>query len=222
MKKLFFLSCILCLGLLSCGGDKPTPEPTPGPGKESENGETPTPEPQQPVAVTSVRLSQSQAELWVGDKLLLSAVVLPEEAEDKSVTWASSNPSVASVEPIEGKENSVIVTTLAEGDVTITAKAGEVTASCAITVHPVSVPYVFSIDPTQVSLPASGGSFNVTITCTGDYHVQTMSDWITETSVENKVHSFTAEANGSGEPRNGIIVFCDEVGTCIPCMVSQE
>ena len=216
MKKYFsLLASVLCLAMAACGGKDPTPEPDPEPGPG------PGPEPPTPVVVTSVNLSQRTSELWVGDRLLLSATVKPDNAEDKTVTWESSNPSVASIEPMPDRENSIIVTALSEGDATVTAKAGAITASCQITVHPVETPYVFSLDPTSVELPQEGGTFVVTVTCTGAYHLQSHPDWMEEVSVEDKKHTFQASANESFDGRSGVIVFCDEVGTCLPVQVMQ-
>jgi hypothetical protein len=88
--------------------------------------------------------------------------------------------------------------------------------------QPVDVPYTFSIDPTQVEVPGEGGRFTVTVTCPGGkYHMQATADWMTEISVENQRHTFEAAANDSGEQRSGVLVFCDDVGTCLPCMVTQ-
>ena len=204
MKKLFYLvAFVLCLGLAACGGGKTDPDPKPGPGPDVT-----------PVAVTGVKLSQETAELQVGDKLKLSATVSPSDATDKIVTWASSNTSVASV---AGGE----VTALAAGSTDITATAGGITATCKVTVKEVDVPYVFSLDPKSVNLSAEGGDFVITVTCTGGYHMQSKPDWITEKSVNDKKHTFTAAANESSEERSGVIVFCDDVGTCLPVRVKQ-
>lgn len=217
MRKLFFLASVLCLALAACGGNKPTPEPDPDPKPG------PGPEPPVPVAVTAVNLSQRSAELWVGDRLLLTATVKPDDADDKSVKWSSSNTEVGALEAIPDKDYSIIVTAVAEGEVTVSAKAGDITASCQITVHPVEVPpYVFSLEPTSVELPAAGGEFVITVTCTADYHMQSTPDWITEVSVDDKKHTFSASANESVDARNGVIVFCDNIGTCLPCMVKQS
>ena len=80
------------------------------------------------VAVSSVSVSPSSAELTIGKTLQLSASVLPADATDKSVSWASSAPSVATVSA------SGLVTAVAEGVVTITAKAGDKEGRCQVTV----------------------------------------------------------------------------------------
>ena len=80
------------------------------------------------IPVQSVTLDKTTLELDEGETVTLHATVLPENAADKTVTWTSSNPSVASVDQ-NGK-----VTALHEGTAAITAKAGDYTATCTITV----------------------------------------------------------------------------------------
>lgn len=78
--------------------------------------------------MTSVSISQPAAEMIIGETVQLSATVLPSDATDKSITWASSKQSVATVSG-SGK-----VTAVAEGVSTITATAGGKYASCTVTV----------------------------------------------------------------------------------------
>ena len=83
----------------------------------------------EPVAVTSVKLSKSKKSLNIGDTFTLTATVKPDNATDKSVTWSSSDTSVATVD-----ENGV-VTAVSEGTATITATASNgVKADCTVTV----------------------------------------------------------------------------------------
>ena len=79
------------------------------------------------VLVSYVMLSQPTATIEVGETLTLSATVLPADATDKNVVWASSEMAVASVK--EG-----VVTALSVGTATITASAGEQSALCEVTV----------------------------------------------------------------------------------------
>ena len=79
------------------------------------------------VAVTGISLNETSLNLTAGESKTLTATVTPENATDKTVTWSSSKPSVATVE--NGK-----VTAVAAGDATITAKAGNFTAICTVTV----------------------------------------------------------------------------------------
>lgn len=80
-----------------------------------------------PVAVTSITLNKSELTLEVGGEYTLTATVAPDDATDKSITWASSDTAVATV--ANGK-----VTAVAAGSATITAKAGEKSAACSVTV----------------------------------------------------------------------------------------
>ena len=80
------------------------------------------------TAVTSVALDADKMTLTVGDDGQLTATVAPEDATDKTVTWSSDKESVATVDAT-GK-----VTAVAEGTATITAQAGDKTATCVVTV----------------------------------------------------------------------------------------
>ena len=80
------------------------------------------------IVVTAVSINQPSAEMIIGETLQLSASVLPANAIDKEVTWATSKKSVASV------DQNGLVTALSEGVSTISAMAGGKTGTCTITV----------------------------------------------------------------------------------------
>ncbi len=82
------------------------------------------------VPVTGITLNKESLSLKVEGNEALTATVLPENASDKTVAWTSSAPSVATVDN-EGK-----VTAVSEGTATITAAAGDFSATCAVTVTP--------------------------------------------------------------------------------------
>ena len=77
--------------------------------------------------MTAVTLNKSNLEMEVGGTVSLSATVKPDNATDKSVTWSTSDSEVATV-------NNGVVTALKIGTAIITAKAGEKSATCTITV----------------------------------------------------------------------------------------
>ena len=79
------------------------------------------------VAVTGITLDKTTAELEIGATETLTATVTPDDATDKSVTWTTSDANIATVE-------NGVVTAVAAGNATITAQAGEHTATCAVTV----------------------------------------------------------------------------------------
>ena len=85
------------------------------------------------VEVTSVALDKSELTLEVDDIEFLAATVLPLNATDPSVTWSSSDNSKATVA-------NGCVSAKAAGNVTITATAGEKSATCAVTITAATIP----------------------------------------------------------------------------------
>lgn len=81
---------------------------------------------------------------------------------------------------------------------------------------------VFALDKTTQAIPGQGGTFTVMVFGTMPYHINTIPDWISEIEENGRVHTFQANANESESSREGTIVFCDEGGTCIPLIVTQE
>jgi|GEM_PF-2569089 len=101
------------------------------------------------VAVSSVSLSKTEAELVVGNTLQLTATVSPSNATDKSVTWNSSNASVATVTPTG------LVSAKAEGTANIMASCGGKSAICKLTVKkPVVAVASVELDKPEITLDA--------------------------------------------------------------------
>lgn len=117
------------------------------------------------IAVTGVSLNKSNETLTAsGATLSLTAAVAPINASNKSVTWETSAPGVASV---SGSGLTATVTPVTAGSATISVKTvdGNFTASCNVTVNAAAVPVTgvsFSPDKDTVVL----GSGNRTITAT--------------------------------------------------------
>ena len=84
------------------------------------------------ISATSVSLDQTELALALGETATLTATVLPEDSTDK-VQWSSSDEAVATVKDGE-------VTAVALGEATITAKAGDKTATCEVVVVKTHVP----------------------------------------------------------------------------------
>lgn len=106
MKKRIFLFLLFSLLIVAC--DKDT--------REVE------------IPVSSVSLNQSVAEMIIGESTQLQVSISPSNATDKTVLWGSSKQSVATV------SNSGLVSAIAEGNTTITATAGGISATCLVTV----------------------------------------------------------------------------------------
>ena len=87
------------------------------------------------VPVTGVGLNKSSLSIVVGNTELLVATIVPSDATNQSVSWTSSNTSVATV------SSSGLVTARAIGDATITVTTadGSKTSTCAVTVLPIAV-----------------------------------------------------------------------------------
>jgi uncharacterized protein YjdB len=96
--------------------------------------------------VTGVSLDTTALTLDVPQTATLKATVAPEDATDKSVTWASDNETVATV--AEG-----VVTAVAEGtaNITVTTTDGEFKATCVVTVR--IVDGVMNIQVLDVNAP---------------------------------------------------------------------
>ncbi|MBQ4215859.1 MAG: Ig-like domain-containing protein, partial [Bacteroidales bacterium] len=101
------------------------------------------------IAVTGVTLDKESAELTIGQTLKLAAVVAPENASNKNITWSSDASAIAKV------DQTGTVTAVAEGSATITVETedGEFFATCDVTVvaGTVAVSGV-TVTPTSVSL----------------------------------------------------------------------
>lgn len=86
--------------------------------------------PKDPVNPTGVTLNQKTASVVVGATKQLTATVEPENADDKTVTWTSSDETKATV------DSNGLVTAVAEGSATITAETvNGIEATCAVTVN---------------------------------------------------------------------------------------
>lgn len=97
------------------------------------------------VPVTSVKLNKSSASVTLGKTITLTATVAPSNATTKTVAWKSSNDKIASVK-------NGVVTGQAVGRATITATAGNHSATCVVTVEKIPV--------TSVTLNKTSASVN--------------------------------------------------------------
>ena len=89
------------------------------------------------IKPTGVSLSSDALKITEGKTENLTATVAPEEATDKTVTWASSNTSVATV------NSNGVVTAVAEGTATITVTTfNGFTATAKVTVVAKEIPYI--------------------------------------------------------------------------------
>ena len=142
--------------------------------------------------VESVSLDKTSVELTEGDSTTLTATVTPDNATNRSVTWTSSDESVATV--TEGKVTAVKA---GSATVTVTTEDGGKTAICDVTVVAkiYSVESV-SLDKTSVEL-IEGEVISLTATVTPDNATNrsvtwTSSDESVATVTEGKVTAVKA------------------------------
>ena len=148
------------------------------------NCNTPQPVPVSSVSISGSGVSDGKLSLKSGASVQLTATVTPSNATDKTVSWTSSNSSVAKVS--DGK-----ITAVKGGTATITATAGGKTASVVVTVadNPVPVTSV-SISGDDVSggklSLKSGASAQLTATVKPDDATDRKVSWTSsDSSVAN-------------------------------------
>ena len=104
------------------------------------------------IAITSVTINETEAIMNVGDNVQLTATILPANATNQVLTWASSNPDVATV------NQNGMVTALSQGTATITATTTDgshLSVACAVTVKSVPVTSV-TVSPSSLILQVGG------------------------------------------------------------------
>lgn len=108
------------------------------------------------IPVEEVILDKTVLELTRGEQGQLTATVSPDDADNKNVTWSSSDEKIATVDA------NGLVTAVAAGNATVTATAGSKSATCAVTVNPIPVESI-TLDPLSVTL-ALGETAQITAT----------------------------------------------------------
>ena len=99
------------------------------------------------VIATSITLDNTAATITLGDSLMLTATVKPNDVTNKKVTWTTSNDNVATV--VDGKVKAVGI-----GEAVITATTTDGTnlsASCTVKVNPVLAASI-SLDKTTAEI----------------------------------------------------------------------
>ena len=110
-----------------------------------------------------VVISSEEITLTVGGEATLTATVKPDNAPDKTVTWSSSAPEVASVDA--GK-----VTAIKEGTAVITATAANGSkAECKVNVESAVVEFEISLSSSDQSLETKGLMQDKSVTLYAQY-----------------------------------------------------
>lgn len=125
------------------------------------------------TAPTGIELDKTSVSLKTGEVVTLVATVTPDEADDKTVSWTSSDENVATVDA------NGVVTTVNAGTATITATAkfgDNVTATCTVTVTDAAAPAFYS---TEI---ANGTDYYIMNAATGKF-LGGANDWGTHASI---------------------------------------
>ena len=155
------------------------------------------------VAVKSITLDKTSLSMKVGATETITATVNPDNATDKTVTWGSSDVSVATV--ADG-----IVTAKSPGTVTVTAKSGIYTTDCNVTVT-VDIESL-SLDKTNLSL-SIGETAQLTATVKPDDATDKNVSWTSSDESVAKVDNGKVTAVKSGKAT--IIAKCgDKTAEC--------
>ena len=161
------------------------------------------------VHPTGVSLNKSSLDMQIGGSETLTATVAPSNASNKSVTWTSSNPAVATV-------NNGTVSALSAGTTTITVTTvdGNKTTTCSVTVT--DGPPVPSTDltlhvPEKYEASELAGGYNTQLAVSGsrEYEVYYIN--------RDKSSNVTIAVSNGDQAGN----ICDENGTSNNCTTAD-
>ena len=191
-KKLWIVNLIaslvlvFSLGLSACGK-------TPNTGNGGNNNDD-----SQTVAVTSVTLNKSAITLDIDGTETLTATVKPDNATNKTVSWSSDKPEIASV--VNGT-----VTAQKGGAAVITATADGKSATCTVTVNKATVtPPDGEVAVTSVTLNKSAitldinGTETLTATVKPDNATNNTVSWSSDKPEIASVANGTVTAKAEG------------------------
>ena len=138
------------------------------------------------VAVSGVSLNKTSLSFTgTGSSQTLTATVSPSNATNKTLTWSSSNTSVATV-------SNGVVKAVGFGTATITAKSNNgKTASCSVTVNPIAVTGV-SLNKTSLSFTGTGSS-------------QTLTATVSPSNATNKTLTWSSSNTSVATVSNGVV-----------------
>ena len=149
------------------------------------------------VPVTGLRVEPDSADLEVGERLSLRAVLSPSNATDKRVSWSVSKPSVASTDA------SGNILALAEGTtfVRATAADGIHSADCTIRVtRPAVLPTALALTPQSLLLTV-GWSAALAVSFTPPETTERDVTWSTSNPAVATVLGGSVQAVGVGTAR---------------------
>ena len=154
------------------------------------------------IPVTGVSLDQMSLTMVAGDNRTLTATVSPSDATDKSVTWSSSNTSVATVSATG------VVTAKAGGSatITVTTNDGGKTASCSVT----------------VSVPVTGVSLNKTSLTLSEGDTQTLTATVSPTTATDKEVTWASDNETVATVTSSGAIVAKNAGTAVITVTTHD
>ena len=148
------------------------------------------------IAVSDVVLSKTELTLLEGTSETLTATVYPSDATDKSVTWSSQSPDIASV------NSNGVVSGLTPGACYIEANAGDKVGRCLVNVEQKVVPVTgISLNKASISLN-KGESETLVATITPEDATNKEVTWTSDnTGVASVDQQGTVLAKGAGNAK---------------------
>ena len=134
------------------------------------------------------------ATIDVGASLLLTATILPADADNKTIVWSSSNTGIVSV----GSDGTITGVGAGAANVTATTANG-LTATCVVTVQ--------TVLPASVSLNTSNLSLYI-------YDVRTLTATVLPVSTTNKSITWSSTNDAIASVDNNGIVTAKKAGVC--------
>lgn len=168
------------------------------------------------IPVTGVRLDRTSLIFTAtGQSVTLTAIIEPENATNRNVTWSTSNPNVAVVE-------NGVVTAVGEGTavITVTTEDGGKTATCLVTVYieqPIIPVESVRLDRTGLYLTRAGQSVQLVATVEPDNATNRNVTWSSSNTAVATVSNGKVTAVGNGEAV--ITVTTEDGGKTAACKV---
>ena len=152
--------------------------------------------PPEPVAVTGVTLNKTSLTLEAGQDETLIATVAPSNADNKNISWSSSDNTVASVDQT-GKVSAVAAGT---ATITVTTADGNKTHTCTVTVTAPST-----------TIPVTAIALNKTSTTITIGASETLTVSYTPTNANTgKAITWTSSNNNIATVNNGVVTAVAE------------
>lgn len=138
------------------------------------------------VNVSSISLNHTNINMSVGEVLDLTATVTPDNVTEATASWTTSNPDIATAK--DG-----VITAISSGTATITATAGECSASCIITVVEEETPTEITITMNEYGSATFCSRYALDFRNCKELKVYTATGYNTSTQIVTLMRVQTAE-----------------------------